>query len=184
MNRYQLRDYIRRTLIHNPEGHPLKGGQVSPWYIDKYKIFTSAEATYAAAREIINLLPSTDDAEVGVIVAPELGGAILASALRQILMDVHDSHARLWIATEEASGWKLHGNLGGSIRGVVIVEDVITTGATMLNVVKALYSHDITQLIQIVGLVDRGGAWVLRERGYDVATVFTMDEILKEKKDN
>ncbi len=61
----------------------------------------------------------------------------------------------------------------------LIIEDVITTGSSILETTKAL-EHEGLEVKDIVILVDReqGGVNILKKKGYNVHCIFTLSEIL------
>ena len=58
---------------------------------------------------------------------------------------------------------------------VVVVDDVITKGGSVLQAIEAIESETKARVVRAVLLVDRleGGAEMLRARGYDVRALFT-----------
>jgi orotate phosphoribosyltransferase len=58
---------------------------------------------------------------------------------------------------------------------VVIVEDVITTGASILKAVEAAEGEGGAKVARVVLIVDReeGGAETVRQKGYEVRALFT-----------
>lgn len=61
---------------------------------------------------------------------------------------------------------------------VVIVEDVITTGNSLLNIIKLLEAEgvEITKIIIILNR-EKGGTEKIREMGYKIQSLFTLREI-------
>jgi len=62
---------------------------------------------------------------------------------------------------------------------VVILDDVITTGGSTIKAINAVREFGC-DIIMVVTLVDRleGGTEKIRKLGYDVHTIFTIDELL------
>jgi orotate phosphoribosyltransferase len=58
---------------------------------------------------------------------------------------------------------------------IVIVDDVITKGGSVLQAIDAVESETAAKVARVVVIVDReeGGAEMLRQRGYDVRALFT-----------
>lgn len=80
---------------------------------------------------------------------------------------------------------KTHGT-GNLIEGpfrsgdsVVVVEDVITTGKSALQAIDAISKAGAT-ILGVLAVVDRedGGRAAIQERGYDVASLITISELL------
>lgn len=61
----------------------------------------------------------------------------------------------------------------------VLIEDVITTGASILETIDALKAHGV-QVTDICTLIDRnqGGADKLREQGYNVYSIMNLHQII------
>ena len=72
----------------------------------------------------------------------------------------------------------IEGNLDTKDK-VVILDDVITTGASTIKAIKAVREFGC-DIIMVVALVDRleGGAEKIRKLGHDVHTIFTIDDLL------
>jgi orotate phosphoribosyltransferase len=66
---------------------------------------------------------------------------------------------------------------------VVILDDVITTGASTIKAINAVKEFGC-DIIMVIALVDRreGGTEEIRKLGYDVQTVFTIDDLLDSTK--
>jgi uridine monophosphate synthetase len=60
----------------------------------------------------------------------------------------------------------------------IIIEDVITTGSSILETIDVLEEHGIN-VINIVTLIDRqqGGIKLLNDRGYNVKSIINLQEI-------
>jgi DNA gyrase subunit A len=65
----------------------------------------------------------------------------------------------------------------------LIVEDVVTTGGSVLQIAESLRKHDL-QVKDIVVLVDRqqGGKEALLAAGYQLHSIFTLNELVLSKK--
>lgn len=76
----------------------------------------------------------------------------------------------------------IEGNLGIKDK-VVILDDVITTGSSTIKAIKAVKEFGCN-IIMVVALVDRceGGIEEIRKLGYDVRTIFTIDDLLDSTK--
>ncbi|RLB70811.1 MAG: orotate phosphoribosyltransferase [Deltaproteobacteria bacterium] len=61
---------------------------------------------------------------------------------------------------------------------VAIVEDVVTSGGSLLKAIERAQAHDL-QVVQALTLVDRleGGAELLREHGIEVEALFTIEDL-------
>jgi orotate phosphoribosyltransferase len=64
---------------------------------------------------------------------------------------------------------------------VVIVEDVITTGGSVMKAIQAVERETEARVARVVAIVDReeGGAEALRRQGYDVRALFTRSDFVR-----
>lgn len=78
----------------------------------------------------------------------------------------------------------IEGNLDTKDK-VVILDDVITTGTSTIKAINAVREFGC-DIIAVVALVDRleGGTEKIRKLGYDVHTIFTIDDLLDSTKLN
>lgn len=182
MNRFQLMLKMAKNCVKTGE-FTLNSGAKSNVYFDKYQVMTNADMFNSAIEQMANLLFSNDDAYLKQFIAPELGGAMLATALQQYMYTKYRSSVELNIVRSES---KDHG-IGDVVLGrlsqtttAVIVDDVITSGKAILDTIsKVHHQNPNIRIAQIIALVDRGGEGVkmLRDKKYNVSTVFTFDEI-------
>ena len=63
---------------------------------------------------------------------------------------------------------------------VIIVEDVVTTGASTLKIIKAV-ENERGKIIKVIALVDReeGGRKNVQKEGYEFEALFRKSEILQ-----
>jgi orotate phosphoribosyltransferase len=64
-------------------------------------------------------------------------------------------------------------------QNVCLLEDVITTGGTLLTAVERVLDQDLN-IVGIMGVLDReqGGRETLKKAGFDLRTIFTRNELL------
>ncbi len=150
--------YGRRTLA---------SGKISYYYIDGKQVTLAARGAYLIGRCIFELMKSNRADAIG---GPTLGadpivGAVLAEAGRQ------NTPLQGFLVRKEA---KDHGTSklveGPAFKPgakVVLVEDVITTGGSVLKAVLAVEQAG-AKVIQIVSLVDReeGATTILASYNY------------------
>jgi len=76
------------------------------------------------------------------------------------------------------TGRRVEGNLAAG-DAVVVIEDVLTTGGSALDAIRALESEG-ARILGVLTLVDReaGGSDRLAAEGYAVAALFTVSELL------
>jgi orotate phosphoribosyltransferase len=179
--REELRGIIReQSCLRRPEGYTLASGKWSPYYFDlKQTTLSNPHALTLAAGLILDrmrALPQRVDAVGGLTAgADPLVVATSLVALRQ--------------------GWKLpgffvrdeqktHGTervIEGSVTdgmNVVIVDDVITTGRSVMKAIRPVEKQG-ARVLQVLILVDReeGGIGYLREQGYRAEALYSSSEL-------
>ena len=65
---------------------------------------------------------------------------------------------------------------------VVIIDDVTTTGESILNSIKVIKENTNCQIVKIISLVDRleGASEKLKEEGYVLESIFTRRDLLNQ----
>jgi orotate phosphoribosyltransferase len=173
--RYQLLHFLANTAFKEGD-FVLRSGVRSQYYLSKVDLFTKPELLHLAAKMMVEHMISTDDAYVKHIIAPETGGAMFATAMQQILLADHHSRMSLHVYRKDGTITGIKNPLSNYI----IVEDVITSGKTVLNLIDCLKEHSSWSPGQVIALVDRGGEGVdkLRKIGIQVSTLFEWKELL------
>ena len=173
--RYMLAHFLANEAFKRGD-FTLRSGETSEFYIDKIELFSKADLVRMAVDLLIQHMLTTDDAYLKHIVAPETGAAMFASAMQQRLLHEYKSELSVHVYRKDGTITGTRHPLGQYI----IVEDIITSGTTMFNVLDALREHTHMPPQQIIGLIDRGGLGVqrLRERGIYTSTVLDWRELL------
>ena len=160
----------------------LTSGKTSDFYIDGKQSTLHAEGAYLCGKllfELINNEPEPIEAVGGMT----LGADPLVSAV-SIVSYLEQAPIPAFIVRKEAKG---HGT-GNYIEGlknlpeggrVALVEDVVTTGGTLLKVIDRVEAAGFVVGL-VVTVVDRqeGGAEILSEKGYPLKALFTRESLL------
>jgi orotate phosphoribosyltransferase len=175
--RMRLRDLlIERAIQH---GHfVLASGQTSSYYVDKTQITLMGEGLYCLARVMLDQLEGMDVQAVGgmTIGADPIAGAVSALGL------CHGQHLDAFIVRKErkerGTRQRVEGPLPQNAR-VVVLEDVITTGGSALEAIKAVEEECDATVVQVIAMVDRlqGGREAIVEAGYDFTALFTVQDL-------
>lgn len=186
LNRHELLSKLTQSCVLRGE-FVLNSGARADVYFDKYRVTTDPHLLASATVQLANLLFSVDDQVIGQLIAPELGGAVFATALQQYLLQKHQTAVELNIVRskyiDHGTGDIVLGRASTS-HNSILVDDVITSGKAVLETIHGIEQVNRNiQISQIVALVDRGGEGVakLRELGYLVSTVFSFDEIIQKR---
>ena len=145
----------------------LSSGRRSRYYLDKYLFETRPELLRGIARELAVLMPPN----VQRIAGPELGAVALAAALSL------ETGIPFVIARREAKDYGTSKPIEGEFlpgERVVVVEDVITTGAQAIKAAERLRAA-AADVAGILGVIDReeGGREAIEAAGFAFTPLFT-----------
>ena len=154
----------------------LASGKKSHFYIDGKQVTLDPQGILLVGKVILSMLHGMKTDAIG---GPTLGADPIATAVS--LLSSQTGHpVKAFIVRKEA---KKHG-MQKMIEGpplaagdrVVMVEDVVTTGGSVLNAIKEVEALGC-QVIKVICLVDReqGGAELLGP--YNYSPVFTLKEL-------
>lgn len=161
----------------------LTSGKTSDFYVDGKQTTLSAEGAWLCGKLLFELLqksPTPIDAVGGMT----LGADPLVTAVSIASFLAEAPAIPAFIVRKEAKG---HGT-GNFIEGlknmkegcsVALVEDVVTTGGTLIKVIERVESAGFSVGL-VLTVVDRqeGGAEVLAKAGYPLQSLFTRTELL------
>ncbi|THB74624.1 MAG: orotate phosphoribosyltransferase [Desulfobulbaceae bacterium] len=159
----------------------LTSGKTSDFYIDGKQTTLSAEGAYLCGKLLFELIK--DSAGIDAVGGMTLGADPLVTAV-SITSFLENAPIPAFIVRKEAKG---HGT-GNYIEGlknlepgctVALVEDVVTTGGTLIKVIERVEAAGFTVGL-VVTVVERqeGGTQVLEEKGYPLKSLFTREELL------
>jgi orotate phosphoribosyltransferase len=149
----------------------LSSGERSNYYFDKYLFETRPHILRRVAAFLAELVPPETDRIAG----PELGAVALATALSL------ETGLPFVIARKSAKEYStsrlVEGELNAGER-VVVVEDVITTGAQAIQAARALDAAGAI-VLRILGVIDReqGGADRIAAGGYSFTPLFRRTDL-------
>lgn len=160
----------------------LTSGKTSDFYIDGKQTTLDAEGSYLCGKLLFELI-SNETNKIDAVGGMTLGADPLVSAVSLVSYLEH-APIPAFIVRKEAKG---HGtdnyieglkNLPKGGR-VALVEDVVTTGGTLLKVIERVEAAGFTVGL-VVTVVDRqeGGAETLAEEGYPLKALFTRESLL------
>jgi len=149
----------------------LRSGASSDTYFDKYQFEAYPKLLRAIAEGMVPLVP----AHTQVLAGLELGGipvATVLSQLTEIPAAFIRKEAKSYGTCKYAEGPPLPQS------GVVIVEDVVSTGGAILDAVRKLRSDGVRPLV-VLCVIDRetGGKEALQREGLELRSLFRMRDI-------
>jgi len=131
------------------EGHfQLTSGRHSSRYIEKIKIIQNPDKASALC---LRLTERLTEFEFDAVVGPAYGGIALAFEVARITGKKFIFTQRKDDLMHIRSGFDLEG-----IKSVVVIEDIVTTGGSVIEVIDCLKAHNI-ETVAIGAIVDRSG---------------------------
>lgn len=163
----------------------LTSGKTSDFYIDGKQTILSAEGAYLSGKLIFELIRQTGN-DIAAVGGMTLGADPIVTAV-SIASFLENQPIPAFIVRKEAKG---HGT-GNYIEGlgnmeagatVCLVEDVVTTGGTLIKVIERVEDAGFTVGL-VVTIVERqeGGVEVLEKAGYPLKWLFTREELLRDE---
>lgn len=179
------RTRLKKILIDQSYRHgtfTLTSGKTSDFYIDGKQTTLHAEGAYLCGKLLFELI-KVEQQPIEAVGGMTLGADPLVSAV-SIVSFIEQAPIPAFIVRKEAKG---HGT-GNYIEGlknlpegcrVALVEDVVTTGGTLLKVIERVESAGFTVGL-VTTIVDRqeGGAETLAAQGYPLKSLFTRESLL------
>ena len=180
----RLRDLMQRHCFQYGD-FTLSSGRTSKFYYNGKKVTLRPEGAKLIGEALIDVVLASGARAVG---GPALGAVPIAMAVGLASLD-RDRELPVYVVRSEQ---KAHGardlvvepfgdDAGAPLLGegvpVAIVEDTITTGGSVQKAIDAVEALGC-RVVLIAVLVERpeGGVAALRERGYDVLSLFLADE--------
>jgi len=170
---------LERAFFYNPEKpFVLASGKESPYYLDCRKITLYAPSFKLIGELFWEELRYTDiEGVAGMSIgADPIVCAILFASLTEerILEGILIRKEPKKYGTQK----QLEGNFYKGMK-IAVVEDVVTTGGSLLKAISACENEGLT-IRKVLALVDReeGGREKIEERGYEFKAFFTLSEII------
>lgn len=161
MNEDLVRRMVEASELHGE--FVLSSGQHSSVYFDKFRFLTRPDLLQEVAEEVAELLaPGTE-----LLGAPEGAAMLLVAAVSlktRLPVTVVRKQAKEYGTRAQVEGEVLLGAV------TTLVEDVSTTGHQVRRAAEILAEAG-ADVRRIVLAIDRGGADLLREAGYEVEAV-------------
>ena len=160
----------------------LTSGKTSDFYIDGKQTTLFAEGAYLCGKLLLELI-NNSAVKIDAVGGMTLGADPLVTAV-SLVSFLEEQPIPAFIVRKEAKG----PGTGNYIEGlknmvpggtVALVEDVVTTGGTLLKVIERVESQGFkVGLVATVVERQEGGVEVLAEAGYRLESVFTREELL------
>jgi len=183
-----LKERLKAILVENsvqiaPEDQPftLASGKKSHYYINGKLTTSDPEGLYCLSRII---LEEIKEKQVEAIGGPTLGADPIVSGVT-ILSHLYGQSIPLFIVRKEPKGHGTQSQVEGcEVQGkrVVLVEDVITTGGSLLKAVDVVQTLGGI-IVNMISIVDReqGGREAFAKAGLSYTPIFSIKELLPEE---
>lgn len=173
VNANEVADALRESDAVLRGEFELSSGRKSEYYIDKYVFETDPDALGVVGRAVAEKVRETGADRIGAVA---LGGVPLAAVASV------ESGTPYVIARKEAKEYGTANAVEGTLEEddeVVVVEDIVTTGASAVEAVEKLRDAGAT-VDEIVVVVDRqeGGRERVEEAGLRMRALTTAEELV------
>jgi len=175
--RARLRELVLERAVTYGE-RTLSSGQKSSYYIDGKQVTLDAEGALLFAEYLLATNPPDTFDAIG---GPTIGADPMAAAV-STLSQLKGAPKPAFIVRKatKAHGMmrRIEGPLAGGSR-VIVVEDVVTSGGSVLEAIDALETEKKCAVVKIVCLVDReqGAREAFASRGYAFEPIFTVSQL-------
>lgn len=168
------------------EGFRLASGVVSPFYVDCRLVLAHPHSRHLVALSAFHRLQNVDIQSLGGL---EIGAIPLATAISDFAYQAIPS--RTWRTFVVRKQPKDHG-LGKLIEGAwepgdhaLIVDDVLTSGGSLLRAVRAARDADlvVTHALVIVDRQEQQGRENVAEEGVTVISLLNLEDLKKAQKE-
>jgi orotate phosphoribosyltransferase len=174
--RQELLDYFGK-LAYKEGDFVLSSGQRSSYYINGKLVTLHPQGALTVGRLLLSLLPDDVEAVAGLT----LGADPMVTAV-SVVSAYENRPLPGLILRKEAKGHGTMAYIEGPILApgakVVVLEDVVTTGASAMKAVNRLREAGYI-VDRVIALVDReqGGAEFYRQQGLNFEALFTIPQI-------
>ncbi|MDH3348569.1 MAG: orotate phosphoribosyltransferase [Desulfobulbaceae bacterium] len=181
MNEKERLKQILQEKSYREGTFTLTSGKTSDFYIDGKQTTLLAEGAYLCGRMLFDIIKNFPE-KIAAVGGMTLGADPLVTAT-SLVSHLEKEPIPAFIVRKEAKG---HGT-GNYIEGknnlapgclVALVEDVVTTGGTLIKVIERVESEGF-KVGLVATIIDRqeGGAEALAKLGYPLHTVFSREEL-------
>lgn len=149
----------------------LKSGETSSYYVDLKAIVAYPRLLSQVATCLLNLLPS-DNAKCVLMGVPY--GAIPIATTMSVISGIPQGLLR-----KEAKAYGTKKRVESVFKtNVILVEDVVTTGTSVLEQCQVLQEEGFV-VLKVLCVVDRngGGRQAIREAGFDYEYLFSVEDL-------
>lgn len=177
--RIRLLKIIKEISVERGE-FVLASGKTSNYYIDCRQTTLNPEGAFLVGRLFLKMIMDSNK-EIEAVGGPTMGADPIVTAV-SIESYRCGRPMPAFIVRKSSKGHGLNQWIEGrkNIRDgarVAILEDVVTTGGSVLNAIKKA-EDGLLRVELVLAMIDRGGGEKIREAGYEFHSIFTSNDIL------
>ena len=159
----------------------LSSGKISDLYVDAKMVTLDSEGAFLTAMVLVDLLK---DEEIDMIGGMTMGADPIVGAVAAISYLENNPIKTFIIRKQPKEHGKqkwIEGPLSNTAK-IAIIDDVTTTGRSLLQSIEIIKETTDCEIVKVITLVDRleGGREALKQKGYDLVSIFTRKDLLGE----
>jgi len=176
--RERLLEILRQKSVVRGE-FKLSSGKTSNYYIDTRLTTLHPEGVYLVGKIFLDII--RDDPEILAVGGPAIGADPIVGAI--LTLGYESGHPLSgFIVRKEQKGHGTEKLIEGNLKSgdkVAIVEDVVTTGSSILKAIDAVKSQGAF-VKKVLSIVDReeGARKKIEDMGYEFFSIFSIRELL------
>jgi len=178
----EMREKLRRIIKDNSILHGkfiLSSGKESNYYIDARLSTLHSEGLYLIGRIFLGEIYK--NSEINVVGGPTMGADPIVGSILSLSHQIGNPLRGFIVRKgekEHGTGKLIEGNLSSGDK-VAIVEDVATTGASIIRAMEAAVKAGAS-IRKVLVIVDRkeGAAEKIRDMGHEFFSIFEIKELL------
>ncbi len=178
----ELLECIKKDAVSQGEEITLSSGKKSNLYVDSKMVTLSPKGAYLTTMVLTDVLKDVDFDAIGGMT---IGADPIVGAFAALSYNTQNRDKSTFIIRKEP---KKHGKqkyIEGPLKPkskVVIIDDVTTTGESILKSIDVIKKHTDCEIVKIVSLVDRleGAREELKKHGYVLESIFTKHDLLNQ----
>jgi orotate phosphoribosyltransferase len=170
--RERLREIIKEQSLLRDHDYLLASGKKSDYYFNMKKTTFNAEGAYLIAEMVYDIVSN----ENGVYIGGLANGAIPIVSTVVMVSAAHNPIMGFYVR-EEVKNHGTQNLIEGHIEdgaGVILFDDVTTTGGSVMRAVEAVRQRNC-KVLKVITIVDRleGAAETFRRQGMEFISLFT-----------
>jgi|NGEPerStandDraft_9_1074522.scaffolds.fasta_scaffold61609_1 orotate phosphoribosyltransferase len=178
----ELLECIKKDAVSQGEDVTLSSGKKSNLYVDSKMVTLSPKGAFLTGMVLTDALKDVDFDAIGGMT---IGADPIVGAFAAISYNTSNRDKSTFIIRKEP---KKHGKqkyIEGPLKPkskVVIIDDVTTTGESILKSINVIKNNTDCKIVKIISLVDRleGASEALKEKGYVLESIFTKHDLLSQ----